>query len=173
MSDGRWIDVSAMTNFRNAVEIYRRGGLDEPGLDGYERSGAFQFAVQSGYTAAEAAMKRIMDILKEEHPTGEDSHKDLVVRLSRSRTDEYARPALLPPDVSKDLLETMRARHRARHFYDDFDIAKAKPSVDAIERLVTSLPVAVVNFRNKVDPEPTENHDGGGDGAGGGTGGGP
>jgi hypothetical protein len=178
MSDGRWIDVdtdmaAAIGHFGKAVEIYRRAGFDAPGLEGYKTSASFQFAVQAGHTAAEAALKRIMDILKEERPTGEESHKDIIVRLSRPRTDEYARPALFTEVVSKDLLETMRARHRARHSYDDFDAAKAEPAVEAIVRLLTSLPTAVAEFRKKVDPEAGDDHDGGGDGAGGGMSSGP
>ena len=157
MSDGRWIDVeadiaTAVGHFGKAVEIYRRAGFGAPGLEGYKASASFQFAVQAGYTAAESALKRIMDILREEQPTGEESHKDLIIRLSRPRTDAYARPALLTEEVAKDLLEAMRARHRARHSYDDFDAAKAGPTVAAIQRLVTSLPAAVVEFRKKVDP---------------------
>jgi hypothetical protein len=176
MSDGRWIDVdadiaNAIRHFGNAVEIYGRGGLDDPGLEGYERSAAFQFAVQSGYTAAEAAMERIMGILNEEVPTGENYHRDLVLRLSLVRADEYARPALFSPEVTKDLVETMRARHRARHSYDDFEAAKAEPTVEATKRLLVSLPAAVAEFRKAVDP--AKDHDGGGDGAGGGAGGGP
>jgi len=158
VSDGRWIDVdsdvaTAVGHFRKAAEIFRRAGFDAPDVEGYKTSAAFQFAVQAGYTAAESALKRIMDILREEQPTGEESHKDLIIRLSRPRTDAYARPPLLTETIAKDLLEVMRARHRARHSYDDFDAAKAGPTVTAIQRLVTSLPAAVIAFRNKVDPD--------------------
>jgi len=177
MSDGRWIDVdadldNAVGHFGNAVEIYARGGLEEPGLEGYQRSAAFQFAVQSGYTSAEAAMTRILAILGEEVPTGENYHRDLVVRLSTVRTDEYARPALFEPDLSRDLIEVMRARHRARHSYDDFEAAKADPTVAAIKRLLVNLPAAVAKFRNTIDPELATDHHSR-DGAGGGVGGGP
>jgi len=158
VSDGRSIDVdtdiaTAVGHFGKAVEIYRLADFDAPGLQGYKASASFQFAVQAGYTAAESALKRIMDILREEQPTGEEFHKDLVIRLSRPRTDAYARPALLTEAVAKDLLEAKRAKHRARHSYDDFDAAKAVPTVAAIQRLVTSLPAAVVDFRKQVDSE--------------------
>ncbi len=178
MSDGRWIDVdadvaAAIAHFDRAIQIYRRSGFDDPDLEGYMVSSSFQFAVQAGHTAVEVAMKRIMDILREEHPTGEESHRDLIVRLSRPRSDEYARPALLSAEVAKDLLETMRARHRARHSYDDFDAAKAAPAIAAMVRLVKSLPAAVGEFRKTVDPEPSGEDDGSGDGAGGSGGGSP
>ena len=33
------------------------------------------------------------------HPVGEESHKDLIARLSRPRTAGYAMPALFPLEV--------------------------------------------------------------------------
>jgi hypothetical protein len=158
MSDARWIDVdtdiaSAVGHFGRAVEIYHQADFKASGLEGYKSTASFQFAIQSGYTAAEAAIRRISDILQEDQPTGQDSHKDLIVRFSRPRADAYARPALFTDAIARDMLEVMRARHRARHSYDDFDVQMARPTAAAVERLIANLPVAVREFRNQIDPQ--------------------
>ena len=86
MSDARWIHIdadvaTAAKHFTNAVELYREGGFENQDFQGYKASMALMHAMQSGHTAAEAALKRILDILGEEHPTGDDWHDVLIRRL--------------------------------------------------------------------------------------------
>ena len=163
MSDARWADIEAdiaavTLHFGNAVDLYERGGFDiENHLERYARGYALMHAMQSGHTSAEAAMRRILDILREERPTGEDWHKALIARLARPLTGEHARPALLPHEVATDLYETLGFRHRAMHSYGDFDASKAAPAIEAAARLKDSLPAAVTGFRETVDPTPPEN----------------
>jgi hypothetical protein len=127
MSDARWSDVdssidAAMTHFAMAVQIYEAGGLDELDLAGYTRRAALMHAVDAGYTSLESAMMRILGIAEEEPPTGRDWHSMLISRMSRALTGEHARPALFGEETARDLSETMRFRHRARHSaYDDFE----------------------------------------------------
>jgi hypothetical protein len=162
MSDARWADVEAdvaavILHFGNAIDIYERGGFDAPNhLEKYTRGYALMHAMQSGHTSAEAAMRRILDILREERPTGEDWHKTLITRLARPLTGEHARPALLPQEVATDLNETLGFRHRAMHSYGDFDASKAVPAIEAAARLKESLPAAVASFRATIDPPPPE-----------------
>lgn len=158
MSDARWVDVdadlTAMTlHFGNAVDLYARGGFDiEEQLDRYARGYALMHAMQAGYTSAEASMRRILDLLGEDRPTGEDWHKALIARLATPLTGAYERPALLTRDVAADLYETLGFRHRAMHSYGDFNAAKASPSIAAAARLRESFPLAVARFRETVDP---------------------
>ncbi len=158
MSNARWLDVeadlaAAILHFGNAVGLFERGGFDIPdALERYARGYALMHAMQAGHTSAEAAMRRVLDILREERPTGEDWHKALIARLSRPLTGKYARPALLSREMATDLYETLGFRHRAMHSYGDFDPSKAKAAIEAAARLKSSLPAAVASFRDIVDP---------------------
>jgi hypothetical protein len=162
VSDARWADVESdvvavALHFGNAVALHVRGGFDiENHLEKYARGYALMHAMQSGHTSAESALRRILDILREDRPTGEDWHQALIARLAKPLTGEHARPALLPHEVAIDLYETLGFRHRAMHSYGDFDASKAKPAIEAAARLKDSLPAAVASFRATVDPPPPE-----------------
>jgi uncharacterized protein YutE (UPF0331/DUF86 family) len=166
VSDARWADVEsdvvAVTlHFGNAIELYARGGFDiENRLERYARRYALLHAMQSGHTSAEATMRRILDILREERPTGDDWHKALIARLAKPLTGEHARPALLSHEVATDLYETLGFRHRAMHSYGDFDASKATPAIKAAARLKDSLRAAVASFRETVDPPPRKDNSG-------------
>lgn len=58
------------------------------------------------------------------------------------------------------------------HDYDSFDVGRTEPTVSAIKRLIENLEPSVKAFREVIDPEKTEENDGG-DGSGGGISGGP
>jgi hypothetical protein len=107
-----------------------------------------------------ATMRRILDILREERPTGDDWHKALIARLAKPLTGEHARPALLSHEVATDLYETLGFRHRAMHSYGDFNASKATPAIKAAARLKDSLPAAVASFRETVDPPPRKDNSG-------------
>ena len=52
MSDARWFEVeanvdAAIRHFRQSVELYRKGGFDAPGLDGYQAEMALMHALRS------------------------------------------------------------------------------------------------------------------------------
>ena len=158
MSDARWLDVEAdaeasKRHFTRAVAIHRRGGFERDDLDGYVAAMALMHAMQAGYTALEAALLKILDLLGEDAPGGGDWHRDLLRRCGRELGEPFRRPAILDAATSADAEEARRFRHRAAHSYDGFDPARAVPSVEAAERLASSFPLAVERFRRTVDPE--------------------
>lgn len=156
MTDARWIEVeddldSACRHFGNAARLYDEGGFEADGLPGYKARMALLHSMQSAHTALEAALKRILEILGEELPVGDQSHADLVRRVARVVTAPgHARPAILPGEVARD--ESRRFRHRATHDYDKFEPALAAPSIDAARRLAIVLKPCIAEFRDAVDP---------------------
>ncbi len=157
MSDARWLDVAedvaaAEGHFQNAAALHGDGGFDDPGLTGYRNSMALMHALQSAHTSAENALRRILLILGEELPSGEDWHQKLIERLSKPI--EGIRPALLSPAVAADLDETRRVRNRATRSYGSFNPLKVGPSIEASTRLAMSLAEDVRRFRQTVDPGP-------------------
>ena len=158
MTDARWIEVeddleSACGHFANAARLYDDGGFDAGDLAGYRARMALLHAMQSGHTSLEGALKRILDIPGEKTPTGDQAHADLVRRVSRAvDTPGHVRPAVLTPEVARDVDESRRFRHRATHDYDNFDPTRAVPSVEAARRLAESLRPCIAVFREKVDP---------------------
>jgi hypothetical protein len=104
MTDARWIEVdddiaAACLHFGNAARLYDEGGLGAPDLSGYRARMALLYAMQSGHTSLEAALKRILDILGEEPPAGDQSHSQLVRRASReiATRDTFGRPSCPKP----------------------------------------------------------------------------
>jgi hypothetical protein len=160
MSDARWMEVevdveSALLHFGMALRIFDAGGFDAPDPEGYARGAAFMHAMQSAHTSAEQALIRVLDMLEEEKPTGEQWHKDVISRLSRPLAGKLARPALLPGDSAKDIDETRRFRKLAVRSYDTFEAARAMPAVAAARRLMVSLGPAFSAFKRAVDSDPT------------------
>lgn len=158
MTDARWIEVeadldSACLHFRNAACLADEGGFDVEGLSGYRAQMALLHAMQSAHTSLEVALKRILEILLEEAPAGGQSHIDLIRRVSKPVTASgHARPAILTQDIARDVDESRRFRHRATHDYDNFDPARATPSLEAARRLATSLKPCIAAFRDLIDP---------------------
>jgi exonuclease VII small subunit len=167
MTDARWIEVeddleSACNHFANGAQLYGQGGFNADGLAGYQARMALLPAMQSGHTSLEGALKRILEILGEEAPTGEQPHADLVKRVSRVvDTPGHVRPAVLTPEVARDVRESRRFRHRATHDYDNFGPIRAVPSIEAARRLAESLKPCIAAFRENVDP-PTHGWQSGG-----------
>ena len=104
-----------------AVRLHAKNGFGGDDLGAYRAPMALQHALQSSHTAAEAALVRVLQIIGEETPTDADRHKALIRRLTRERTGDSPRPALLSEATAADLNETRRFRHRAMHAYDGFD----------------------------------------------------
>lgn len=158
MTDARWIEVqddidAACRHFTNAALLYDEGGFHSDDLAAYKARMALLHAMQSAHSSVEGALKRILEILGEEPPVGDQSHADLVKRVSREITTAgHARPAILPPYVARDLDETRRFRHRATHDYDNFDPSLAAPSIEAARRLAATLRPCVLAFRDRIDP---------------------
>lgn len=114
---------------------------------------ALMHSMQSGHTSAEAGLLRILRLLGEEAPQGEDWHYKLIERLSHAVAGDHARPALLSDSLTTDLHETRAFRHRVSHGYGDFNAARASPSIEAAGRLTTTLPEAIDVFKRLVDSD--------------------
>ena len=102
MADARWGDVfddlnSSVRHLDNAVKIYRQSDFSTDDLDSYQAEMAFMHAIQSGYTSFENSLKRILDILAEQLPTGESWHSDLLKRCVKEFPN--LRPAILSRDT--------------------------------------------------------------------------
>ena len=157
MSDARWLDVAddvaaAALHFTNAQALYAVGRFEDPGIDGYRDGMALMHALQAGHTSAETALVRVLRILGEEAPTGEDWHRKLIERLAKENGADHARPALLSHNVAADLDETRRFRNRAMRNYGGFEARLVEPSLRAAKRLATSLAADVARFKALVDP---------------------
>lgn len=157
MTDARWLDIesdfaAAVDHFRKSYALYDAGGFEAEGLEGYRAQMALMHSMQSGHTSAEAGMLRLLRLLGEEAPQGEDWHYKLIERLRRKATGDHERPAFLTDEVAKDLHETRAFRHRVSHGYGDFDASRARPSIDAAGRLAAALPATVETFKRLLDP---------------------
>lgn len=109
MSDGRWFEVdsdveTAVRHFRQSVALYREGGFDALGLEGYRATMALMHALQSAHTSFESALLRILDMLGEERPFGDNWHSDLIKRVGASLPG--TRPAILGARLARAADET-------------------------------------------------------------------
>lgn len=156
MSDERWLDIretadSACGHFRRAVELYRVGGFAGDTLDAYRARMGFMHAVQSAHTSLEGAILRILDVLGEARPTGEQWHGDLIRRVCRPIEGPSARPAILSPQLCAAIDETRRFRNFAMHGYDSFEADKARRTVAAAEVILERFPAEVSTFMDVID----------------------
>jgi hypothetical protein len=56
---------------------------------------AFYHAMQSGHTALESALKRVLAVLGERPPAGSEWHKELIQQAARPRAGACAHPELV------------------------------------------------------------------------------
>lgn len=169
MSDARWLDVeddlaSAITHFSRSVEIFERNGFAGEDLQAYMSRMSLMQAMQSGYTALETALERILEILGEEKPTGSNYHADLLRRVSREVAGN--RPAILSGQLAEAVDEARRFRHVARKGYDSFRLEGAASAIRSAALIRDGIARAIDVFRREVE-ESDEND--GGDGSGGGA----
>lgn len=155
MSSPGWKDVEAdlesmMRHFEGSDELYKQLG-ELPDRWDYVSTMALLHSMQSGYTSAEAALVRILSVLREERPTGPDWHQVLIRRLATALDGEFARPALLSPELAAALQEARSFRHRAMHVYDDFDIRRFPAALTAAKTILRLLPQEVEVFRAAID----------------------
>jgi len=155
VSDGRWFEIdadveAATRHFRQSIALYRDGGFDQPGLSGYRASMALMHALQSAHTSLESALIRILEMIGEERPIGDNWHADLIKRVAAVRPGR--RPAILSARLAAAADEARRFRHRATHNYEGFEIEEVVPTIDAAVILATELEAEILKFRNIIDP---------------------
>jgi hypothetical protein len=159
MSDARWFEVDAdieasIRHFRQSVELYRKGGFDAPGLDGYQAEMALMHALQSAHTSLEGGFLRILEMLGEERPAGENWHADLITRAAAALPGR--RPAIISTLLAEAATETRRFRHRATHNYDSFQVQEVSRTIEAAATLASGLAADILAFRNIIDPPENE-----------------
>ena len=159
MSDARWFEVqvdveAAIRHFRQSVELYRKGGFDAPGLDGYQAEMALMHALQSAHTSLEAGFLRILEMLGEERPVGENWHADLISRVAAALPGR--RPPIVSTQIAEAATETRRFRHRATHNYDSFRVGEVSRTIEAAATLASGLEADILAFRNIIDPPENE-----------------
>jgi len=159
MSDARWFEVeanvdAAIRHFRQSVELYRKGGFDAPGLDGYQAEMALMHALQSAHTSLEAGFLRILEMLGEERPVGENWHADLISRVAAALPGR--RPPIVSTQIAQAATETRRFRHRATHNYDSFRVGEVSRTIEAAAALAGGLEADILAFRNIIDPPENE-----------------
>lgn len=155
MMAGRWRDIAddiaaATRHFRAAIALFRTGGHDPATPTGYRDVMAFQHAMQSGYTAFELGLRRLLALLDEAVPQGPDWHSALLRRLSKPLDGD--RPAVLGEPLARAAEELLRFRHVAMHSYDHFDARKAALAVDAAETFLRHVDDDIAAFRATIDP---------------------
>jgi hypothetical protein len=155
LNDARWIEVdldvaAAVRHFCQSLALHADGGFAHDTLDGYRAVMALQHALQSAHTSMESALLRILDLLGESRPTGENWHADLIRRASLPIAGQ--RPAIISEELATQAHETRRFRHRAIHNYDGFDIRRIGDTLSAARFLAEALPQQVKAFRAVIDP---------------------
>ena len=153
MSDARWIDIAAdfaaaASHFRNSAALYDLGGLDGSDLDGYRARMAFMHAMLAGHTSLESGLVRILELIGEERPAGNQWQADLIRRAGLDRPG--VRPAILDGELTAAGDRTRRFRHVAVRAYDSFDQDEVKPAVEAARKLADRLSPAL----EKISPSP-------------------
>lgn len=154
MSDGRWSDIdadiaAAVEHFSRPVQIYRAAGLHDETMDGYMRRMAFMHAMLAGHTSLEKALLRILQIQREEAPSGSQWHADLIQRAGRATE---GRPAILSAALVRATDRTRKFRHVAVRAYDSFDPDDAEPAVRAAEKVAAGLAADIAAYRRAIDP---------------------
>lgn len=155
MTDDRWIEVradfqSATKHFETAQRLYVRGTTVTDEEQEHVFALAFMHAMQAGHTSMESGMVRIMNLVQEDVPSGDQWHADVVKRMSQAIDGK--RPAFLDPRLAKAANETRTFRHVASHTYDDFNWAEARRPVEAAQVIAASLMNVFLQFQQKLDP---------------------
>lgn len=100
MSDARWDDALssarwAAHHFTKASRILQTGNFNREDDEAYVVTMGFFHAMQTGHTAVEEALVRVLQILEEDPPVGESWHAELIAQCAtaafRSARNHFAR----------------------------------------------------------------------------------
>jgi ribonuclease HepT-like protein len=155
VSDARWIEIranidSAVRHFTDARRFYDLGAAEADDEMEQMAAMAFMHAMLAGHTSLEEAFRRIMGLVGEEPPTGDNWHADIVKRMGLPL--EGLRPAFLGPDLIAHVQQTRKFRHVAVHTYDDFSWRHARDAVDSAAIVAGSIRSALESFQRELDP---------------------
>ena len=152
-NEDRWGDIleaarSAGYHFRAAERVFHRGGLEGAGDEGYERRMAFYHAMQTGHTALESALKRVLAVLGARPPAGSEWHQELIQQAARP---QRRRGPVLSPELVAAADETRSFRHFASHAYDQpFDRDTARPALEAAQLIADRLEGELQDFKDRI-----------------------
>lgn len=168
-----WIEVkrdfeSAIMHFKMSQEIYNKKDFETNNINTYILKNALMHSMQSGYTSLENGLKRILKVIGENPPVGDNSHSDLLRRVSLEVP--YSRPEIISQDFFEKADKVRRFRHVAVRSYDGFDPMECEDSVLAAKQLTEIMIDELNTFIDYIDPP---GDDGNGDGSGGGSARGP
>ena len=160
VNDARWFEVdldirAAVDHFEKSIVLHEKGGFDDTGIDGYRAEMALMHALQSAHTSLELGLLRILEILGEERPVGENWHADLIRRVAA--TFPGRRPPILRSNLADAANETCRFRHRAMHNYDSFEVQQSSRTIEAAKALAGGLAAEILAFKTTIDPPADEN----------------
>jgi hypothetical protein len=138
VSDARWFEVdldirAAVDHFEKSIVLHQKGGFDDSGIDGYRAEMALMHALQSAHTSLESGLLRILEILGEERPVGENWY------------------------LADAANETRRFRHRAMHNYDSFEVQQSSRTIEAAKALAGGLAAEILAFKTTIDPPADQN----------------
>lgn len=148
-----WLDIDielneAVRHFQCSIELYERGGFGAPGLDGYQAKMALMHAMQVAHTSLERGLLRILDLLGEERPCGEDWPARLIKRAASELPGR--RPAILEPDLARAATETLWRRREAMQDYESFDLRGMEHTIAAARIIVQRLMGNIAVFKSKL-----------------------
>lgn len=121
-------------------------------MDAYRNRMALMHSMQSGSTSLEAALERLLERTGEQKPVGTDPHAALLRRFSKRSNG--SRPALLDIALFSALDEARRFRHLARKSYDDLDVNRARPALNAAKLIVAEMETAISTFKTALEQKP-------------------
>ncbi|MDQ3558041.1 MAG: hypothetical protein M3453_02425 [Pseudomonadota bacterium] len=159
MKDARWQDVllavrATARHFAAASSIIKRDDFDDREESGYVNLMAFFHAMQSGHTALEEALLRVLQIIGEDEPTGQSWHAELI---SRCTEEANGRPSILSRELASAAQQTRGFRHRATHATVRFDFvfSKDRAQVAALagDKIGAEFEPAILAFADIVDPD--------------------
>ena len=104
----------------------------------------------AAHTSLDSGLTRILELVGEEKPIGEQWHADLLRRARLAYPG--VRPAILDQYLGSAADRTRRFRHVTMRGYDSFDPEDAKPAVEAARKLADGLPAALQRFIAALDP---------------------
>jgi hypothetical protein len=90
-------------HFAAASSIIKRDDFDDREESGYVNLMAFFHAMQSGHTALEEALLRVLQIIGEDEPTGQSWHAELI---SRCTEEANGRPSILSRELASAAQQT-------------------------------------------------------------------
>jgi hypothetical protein len=136
--------------------IFDSVNLNADDLNGYMARMALMHSMQSGYTSFENGLKRILAMIEEPLPRGDDWHAALLSRAEKSI--EGSRPAIFSSSFIATADQVRRFRHVATRSYDNFNVAEVSSSIDAATLMAENLMDEFDTFRDAMEagnPKPS------------------